>query len=89
MVVASCSGPDFLMLEATGCMPEATGCTVQRSQCKWIVHGERQGREASERQKVKAGERVSVKREGRGASERRKAKAGEQGSVTRARQGSK
>jgi len=21
MVVASCSGPDFLMLEATGCMP--------------------------------------------------------------------
>ena len=30
MVVASW-GPDFLMLEATGCMPEATSCTVTYS----------------------------------------------------------
>ena len=64
-VVASCSGPDFLIFEATGCMPEATGCTVQRSQCKWIVHGERQGREARERRKARQGKQESVKRQGR------------------------
>ena len=33
MVVASCSGPDFLMLEATGCMPEATGCMPEATGC--------------------------------------------------------
>ena len=41
MVVASW-GPDFLMLEATG-------CTVHKSQCKWIVHGRRGRQESVER----------------------------------------
>ena len=27
------SGPDFLMLEATGCMPEATGCMPEATGC--------------------------------------------------------
>ena len=43
---------------------QAAPCS-DKSQCKWIVHGERQGREARERRKARQGKQESVKRQGR------------------------